>query len=116
MYREPITTERYVPGHYAVVHVFEDERFWRIEVSGATYYIRDVLKMLGFKWDPRRKVWWCDDCAINKLFEELARMGAIRKIGRGGIPGEVDIFEAALQENYTFLIPIRRGRPSPRPR
>ena len=34
----------------------------RIEVSGDTYHVRDILKQLKFRWDYRNKVWY-NDCA-----------------------------------------------------
>jgi len=30
----------------------------RAELEGSTYHIRDVLKRLGFRWDPKYRVWY----------------------------------------------------------
>lgn len=32
-------------------------RSYRLEVSGNTWQMRDLLKGAGFRWDPKAKVW-----------------------------------------------------------
>ncbi len=37
-----------------------------IEVSGKTYQYKDMLKSMGFKWNPNLKIWYHTDVKIGK--------------------------------------------------
>ena len=52
----------------------------RIEVNGQTYMVRDVLKMLGFKWDGERKIWYRDvenEMKIAPILDELREIANV---------------------------------------
>ena len=51
-----------------------------IEVSGDTYYLRDILKSWGFRWDPTRKVWYRQALTSTKLTEFMSELGAKAEI------------------------------------
>jgi DNA polymerase-3 subunit epsilon len=42
----------------------------RFEAVGAPFSRRSILKSRGYRWDPRRRVWWCeipeDQCAAEE--------------------------------------------------
>jgi hypothetical protein len=56
--------------------------------GGLTYGLRDILKEMGFKWDPRRRYWVChvDDATedsneiINELLKRVAERVKLRKV------------------------------------
>jgi len=51
-----------------------------IEVSGDTYYLRDILKNWGFRWDQTRKVWYRQAFTSTKLKEFMNELGAKAEI------------------------------------
>jgi hypothetical protein len=62
----------------------------QLEVSGNTYPVRDQLKELGGKWDPKRKVWKFADPAKAAEAQKLVaaqgkKPGGYRPWGAGGL-------------------------------
>jgi DNA polymerase-3 subunit epsilon len=44
---------------------------WRIEAVGAPFRAREGLKERGYRWDPARRVWWCE-VVDDDLDDEIA--------------------------------------------
>jgi DNA polymerase-3 subunit epsilon len=49
---------------------------YRIRAEGAPYGCREALKVSGYRWDSRAKVWW-RDVAPAALEEELERLSGL---------------------------------------
>jgi hypothetical protein len=46
-----------------------------VYVNGDTYFIKEQLKKLGFKWNPDAKVWFSTSTEVESVVEEIKRLG-----------------------------------------
>ncbi len=59
--------------------VIDDVAYNKLVVKGATWYIRDVLKSLGFRYNPQTRSWFLDldthDLRPEELVETISKSG-----------------------------------------
>jgi len=44
---------------------------WLVRAVGADFEVKDLLRGRGYRWDPRRKVWWTEVQDADRLAEEI---------------------------------------------
>lgn len=58
----------------------------KFEATGAAYEKRSMLKARGYRWDPARRVWWCeiteDACIVEEQWfrEQIAPAGPLPRM------------------------------------
>lgn len=55
----------------------------RIEATAAPFERRGLLKARGYRWDPRRRVWWCEIAADEQEAETLWLQHEVTPYGPG---------------------------------
>ncbi len=75
----------------------------RLKVVGNTYPIRQLLKALGFKWEPKYK-WWTIN--LNGLSDQQIR-NIIKQLYNNGVKINVRVAEELLLESEYEFDPIK---------
>jgi predicted transcriptional regulator with HTH domain len=58
------------------IRVWVEVKGSRIYVKGDTYQVRDTLKSIGCRWNPRRRVWFTDNGNVDQIVAKLEDAGA----------------------------------------
>lgn len=54
-----------------------------VEAVGAAFVIKDVLRLRGYRWNPRSQTWWCEVSDEDLLAEEFWLAREVYAIGKG---------------------------------
>ena len=79
--RKPVKTETVMLGKPRVYMVKDGDV---IEAFGDTFYLKDLLRELGFRWDTTKRRWVLRGGNIDDIVEKIKRQADVRLIGVRG--------------------------------
>lgn len=72
----------------------------RVEATGASYAVKDALRLRGYRWDPVARVWWSEVQAKDLVNEEFWLAQNVYGSGCGGTALGPKLTELTARERY----------------